>query len=547
MPASNIELGDLDQALSRIHSYNEIRLLVAGTANFGHQASSIDLLLRLVYDFSYTGLITVVYDRGDPGCGINIDKLPRLLRRYVDPNAPSVLPHQMHNARVQWFSIQDFSEAESRLIDFGLTGGAEIGRLYHSSLADMLNVRTALKAQPFQWPWCRDGIDFHSTSNIPPVDLLSRAYLGSSLFHTAYRVPQCLHSPLPTDLRNGNDTFLHQLIDLRGKIAGTSLSCVYGLREDGVSHVDPANLLYIYFLALLTASSHLRSETEYGVLARRVIVVDFDKFWQNAFTRLEDYVHGREPSPIARDPPALPRTGNISKYIRCVSTPVQLSDASSWFEEPLSETTNIGCPTITSSDAVLRILREYSAKILYVHVGFVSPESFIEALKLVDVPIIFEGQHTASVVASLGIPYLKLQDSVLDCRNQVLRIPDDMDRHCRTIGRINDASLELQRGALGEGVFEQSVNLLAALIEDFADPAGDLNVYLQDLQSHYRRRGADKFEKLLSAWNKFGCLDPPDKMKSGEIKASAQSFTRTLEEVELDTEMVKEMLSELGL
>ena len=82
--AKTTTLDDLDQALLRIHSYADIRLFIAGTANFGHQASSVDLLLRLVDDYAYAGLITVVYDEGNPGCGINLDKLPRLLRRYMD-------------------------------------------------------------------------------------------------------------------------------------------------------------------------------------------------------------------------------------------------------------------------------------------------------------------------------------------------------------------------------------------------------------------------------------------------------------------------------
>ncbi|KAG5927176.1 hypothetical protein E4U42_002524 [Claviceps africana] len=578
---------DLDQALRRIRSYAEIRLLVAGTANLGHQASSVDLLVRLVDDYAYAGLVTVVYDEGNPGCGVNVEKLSRLLRRRRrrldgDRDGPETLPRRMRSAAVRWVSLQDFagSEADSdpssaprtgdgALADFGLTGGAEIGRVYRCSLADMLNVRVALRAQPFQWPWCRDGIDFHSSSRLAPIDLLSSDRLGSRLFHTAYRLPRSMTMRPPRAPPEDGDgpareseSFLRLLLAARARTSddaenpdspSTSLSCVYGLREtNGVSQIDPANLLYIYFVALLQGATvpEFRGRGDEGA---RILVIDFDQFWGDAFARLQDYVHGRHdaPCPYSTVPEhnrTLPSSGNLSTCIRCIHEPEQLAAALEWLEEQPSPGPHTAA-TARSLVAAAHRRTGRGVKILYAHVGFVSPEAFVEALRQANLPVIFEGQHTASVVASLGKPYLKLQDAVLRCATQVIRIPDDMDRHGDVLDRIQEAGLSLQRGALGEMGFEESVGSVAGLVSECADPESRLNAYLHHLRSFYQRRGEDKFEQLLCAWNKFACLQQPERMSESDAQAAARRacMPRMLEEVVLDVENVRKMLAEFGL
>ncbi|KAG6010583.1 hypothetical protein E4U21_005936 [Claviceps maximensis] len=593
-------LDDLDQALLRLHSYAEIRLFIAGTANFGHQASSVDLLLRLVDDYAYAGLITVVYDEGNPGCGNNVEKLPRLLRRYIDGDGngdvPGMLPQRMHDATLRWFSLQDFANpdsksasASSELVEFGLTGGAEIGRVYRCSLADMLNVRVALKAQPFQWPWCRDGIDFHSLSRLAPIDLLSSDLLGSRLFHTAYRLPrsmtmqQSLPSPENHEDRKGqgqgqdqdqeqnreneNESFLRRLLAARPRTSGIpwiSLSCVYGLRENtGVSQIDPANLLYIYLVALLKKGAAItqpkfagnddKNPSNTNRRGAGILVINFDTFWDDAFARLQDYVHGRHafPLPACSTTPnpsnALPSVGNLSASIRCIHRPEQLPAALDWFQESSLRPHATNASRVPAAAA--HRLTGGEVKILYAHVGFVSPEAFVDVLQQANLPIIFEGQHTASVVASLGKPYLKLQDSVLQCPTQVIRIPDNMHRHSDVIAKIQEAILSLQSGALGEMEFEQSVDSVASFVAECVDPKSHLNVYLGHLRSFYQQRGEDKFEQLLRAWNRFACRQRPEKMSASDAEASARRrcMPRMLEEVVLDVENVRKMLAEFGL
>ncbi|KAG6016819.1 hypothetical protein E4U43_003036 [Claviceps pusilla] len=579
--ADTTTLDDLDQALRRIHSYAEIRLFIAGTANFGHQASSVDLLLRLVGDYAYAGLVTVVYDEGNPGCGLNVEKLPRLLPRYMhgDGPGPDGLPRQMHAATVQWFPLQDFARPESdshaagsrsKLVDFGLTGGAEIGRVYRCSLADMLNVRTALKAQPFQWPWCRDGLDFHSSSRLAPIDLLSGDRLGSRLFHTAYRLPSTVttQSSCPRPRPEGcghdqeNDSFLRRLLAARAPPVDdtwTSLSCVYGLRQtNGVSQIEPANLLYIYIVALLEGAttrfpkpSGKDDESPHRTRGPRILVLNFDKFWADAFARLQDYLHGRHGSPSPHSTSrnrgsTLPTSGNLSTCVRCIHRLEQLPDALDWFQEQSPR------PHVAETPGVPAAAHRWTntgVRILYAHVGFVSPEAFLEALQQANLPIIFEGQHTASAVASLGKPYLKLQDSVLQCPTQVMRIPDDMHRHSDVIARIQDASLSLQSGALGDTAFEQSVDSVASLVAECADSESQLNAYLDHLRSFYQQRGQDKFEQLLRAWNRFACLQRPERMSDSDAEAAARRrrMPRMVEEVVLDVENVRKMLAEFGL
>ncbi|RHZ55800.1 uncharacterized protein CDV56_101273 [Aspergillus thermomutatus] len=528
--AENVMLKDLNQALSRIHSYEEIRLFIAGTPNFGHQASSVNLLLRLSWDYAYAGLITVVYDPGNPRNGWTVPKLRRLLHRHIDPAVSESLPQRLHLARLQWFSDEEFAARTSERVDFGMTGGAEIGRIYRCSLADMLNVRTALKMQPFQWPWCRDGIDFCTQSNQPPVDLLSDEYLGWRLFHRAYRLPSVLHHPLKANCQSKNDAVVQQLLTVKARVSGTSLSCLYGVRREGVCRVDPANLLYVYFLALFRAFSRRDTTATTNMPHRRILVVNFDDLWNDAFTRLEAYVYGQDPLSTSEQPVSLPISGNLSNWIRCIRTPEDLPAAINWSDEPR--------PQDSASDC-----QACSVKILYVQVGFVSPESFVEVLQHADLPTIFEGQHTASAVASLGKPYLKLRDSVINNPSQVLRIPDDTCRHSDVVDRIQAASLNLQLGALREMALEESVECVSHLLFECTDPSSPLHIYLNDLEAYYRQRGADKFETLLSAWNKYGFLKQSAGMKGTHVDITPGGPGKP----KLHIEETRELLFQLGL
>jgi len=337
---------------------------------------------------------------------------------------------------------------------------------------------------------------------------------------------------------------------------------VYGLRENtGVSQIDPANVLYIYLVALLEGATvtspkfkgkdeDKRKDEESmrgNNRAPGILVLNFDKFWVDAFARLQDYVHGRHdfPYPYSTYPRpgnALPSLGNLSTCIRCIHRPEQLPAVLDWFQEQ-----SVRPQEAAAASAHGRTNR--GVKILYAHVGFVSPEAFVEALQQANLPIIFEGQHTASAVASLGKPYLKLQDSVLQCPTQVIRIPDDMHRHSDVIANIQDASLDLQSGALGRMGFEQSVDSVASFIADCADSKSHLNVYLDHLRSFYQQRGEDKFEQLLRAWNKFACVQRPQRMSAADAQAAARRrcMPRMVEEVVLDVENVRNMLAEFGL
>ncbi|KAE8355437.1 hypothetical protein BDV28DRAFT_42586 [Aspergillus coremiiformis] len=548
--SQNMLLGDLTQALSRIHSYEEIRLFIAGTPNFGHQASSVNLLLRLAWDYTYPGLITVVYDPGDQTGGRTAPKLLRLLQRYVDPNAPEALPSRLHLAQLQWVSMEEFAARTSIRVGFGLTGGAEMERIYHSSLADMLNVCIALKLQPFQWPWCRDGIDFHSQSQRPTVDLLSDHYLGWRLFHRAYRLPRILYSPLPHDRQSNPDAIIKRLLALRSQTSRMSLSCVYGVRRQGVCHVDPANLLYIYFLALLEAFLPVTKKGGSNIPRRRILVVNFDEFWDEAFTRLQDYLYNHDsesasthPSSTDQRPVALPTSEDLSNWVCCIRAPEELPAALNWFEEPQPQLQDTSVRGATYDNSHTPNPQRNDVKLLYIHIGFVAPESFVDALKQADLPIIFEGQQTASAVASMGKPYFKLRDSMINSPSQVLRIPDDTYRHSDAIDRVQAASLNLQLGALGEMDLEKSVECVANLITECTDSSSALKTYLNDLEAHYRKRGADKFETCLATWNRYGFLNQSGCMEGAHVEAPPLGSDKPV----LHIDEARKILSQLGL
>lgn len=126
-----------------------------------------------------------------------------------------------------------------------------------------------------------------------------------------------------------------------------------------------------------------------------------------------------------------------------------LPAALSWLAKPLEDPNPFLRGSNIEVDDPLGLLNA-KVKLLYLHIGFVSPVMFIITLIAADLPTIFEGQHTASIVASNGKPHLKLRDSSLDNSAQAARIPSDTYRHAAEIDRVEVASLALQRCALGE-------------------------------------------------------------------------------------------------
>lgn len=160
---------ELAELLELLAGQAEWRVLVDGTKNFGHQASTVALLRRLIELTEYAGRVVVVYiDHGRALLGCTADKLA-LMFAGVDPTRmdDAVAVHgTCRNIRFMPFARR----AELReMAVFGFTGGADEMAV---NFARELSVRFFARVQPYLWddlPSARDD-PYYECSRIEQPD-----------------------------------------------------------------------------------------------------------------------------------------------------------------------------------------------------------------------------------------------------------------------------------------------------------------------------------------------------------------------------------------
>lgn len=150
-----------------------VRVFVAAAPGYGHQASSVNILKRLIA-LGCPGPITVVYEVSDTHP--NLPKLKVLLPGF-DPENPDA-PFTLNGVPVRFTAFTPGQKPDLPAGDLCVCGGSE--NQENLAAADRLDVRLYLQLQPFQWEmgtntlWLRDESD--------PLILTEQKELGGESF-----------------------------------------------------------------------------------------------------------------------------------------------------------------------------------------------------------------------------------------------------------------------------------------------------------------------------------------------------------------------------
>src|ERR1700722_10835064 len=154
----------------------ELRIFVGASSGLGHQASSINILKRMIA-FGCPGPIRVVYevDQHDP----NLPKLEVLLPGFKpsDPDAP----YRLNGVDLVFTAYQAGTSPGLADAVLAICGGSELN--VNMTAADKLNVDAYLQLQPFQWGmadnllWRRPGDGITERTDLRNVKALDPGLL----------------------------------------------------------------------------------------------------------------------------------------------------------------------------------------------------------------------------------------------------------------------------------------------------------------------------------------------------------------------------------
>lgn len=131
----------IEQMQALIKSKKELRFYVDGTPNFGHQATTINIMKRIVDATGYSDNILIVYS------GENTPGKLALLLAGLDPSKIGTASVKYGGATITFLEYNG-TKPELDQIDYGFTGGADDSKVNY---AEVLSVNYFLRLQPYLW------------------------------------------------------------------------------------------------------------------------------------------------------------------------------------------------------------------------------------------------------------------------------------------------------------------------------------------------------------------------------------------------------------
>ncbi|WP_438425672.1 LysM peptidoglycan-binding domain-containing protein [Aquimarina macrocephali] len=170
--------------LTLIKSKDELRFYVDGTPNFGHQATTVNIMKRIVDATDYSKNILMIYSGADTP-----DKLAILLTDLI-PKDILTTSITYGKATITFLEYKD-TKLNLEQIDFGFTGGADNSEVNY---ADLFNVTYFLRLQPYLWEKAPNQIE---RKDKDPYDLTKES---ASFAELAFKFPADSLTTVPETL-----------------------------------------------------------------------------------------------------------------------------------------------------------------------------------------------------------------------------------------------------------------------------------------------------------------------------------------------------------
>lgn len=400
----------LDNFGAILRFYPELRIYVEAASGMGHQASSVLVMKRLIQVFGYTRRIRIVYQAGNADTGPTVEKLAILIPNF-DPQNPgadiNVLGATV--SALEWNNRGQLAPAA-----FGFTGGADID----TNLATELRVAYFLRLQPYFWLEAQrierfgtdDGADLNELFGI---DFYRRAYWYPPANLTANDWTWYKTHGTPT--QQAHTALAQTLLDNLGAI---HLCPVYGVRERSETGQLPDETLAQIAVAVQAAKRAGYTGPAVVVsLDDGILPASYDSLatiLEGGLSRQEvQYQQAAAEAEEELKKPALPPDQRQQLQARVTATAGLLRNAA--LRKQFLKETGLGreivlLPSATVSEltTALQTLRNDPDQVLVFQLGSVPALVYQTIFQRATLPQFFEGQGTANLALTLGLPYVHI-------------------------------------------------------------------------------------------------------------------------------------------
>lgn len=444
---------DINELLSVLAEQEEWRIYVDGTRNFGHQASSVMLLRRLIELTSFRGRVTVVYAEPSTMSCATAGKLALMFSGVNPTQLDAVVARHGSCDDIRFLPLSAARKLQE-VCAFGFTGGADEMSLNGASV---LNVCYFMRLQPYLWddPPTASAEPYYECSRIERPD-------GAHLYPVqAWPQLRTLGLPPPKPLGEDADPWRWYVEQQRFDLG---LACRMGnVRSLLEARAEHAALLWpVYGL------QHFRDRAA-GILL--------------SCTLLALHVARRRRKPVLlcsmSAPWDLPGALEIvAQKAGPAALHVHHAFDGSWRD--------IGATLRTAL-----VGKAIGGSVHLVEVGPIAMDAFHQCLAQADLPCIVEGQASANLLATLGKPFLQLLRADHVIRECYPRLPDD------AASLAHAGTLESACAQLRDLYPRAAVDRLAGLVDDACE--GSLHRYFCSLARHFAQPQHDKLMVMLLA------------------------------------------------
>lgn len=499
----------IEETLNLIKTAGDLRFYVDGTLNYGHQATTINIMKRIINTTSYTGNIVVYYAGGQA----TANKLAILLSD-LDPlqiNTETITYGTCNNITFQPFP----APADAPQIMFGFTGGADS---MVTNFADQLKVKYFLRLQPYLWEMLKDykvtsavqipgdPRKFDLTDASKPFNKLAYTFSPDTVANVApgiwswYTASHAFDPNLSTRTKNVKAVYdaysvnpaamslwpvygLHQFKEDAGEMSlNLTLSALEVLRllEKPliILHFsDPARADIFQYLDALATDINAKDKT----------LATLKKAIAATYLPPDDFMKAYSPS-------------NLQALINKLSTYVTPAIDNAFRIELLKGYDN-GNYVDIAADIAAKLANADGKQIFVISIGTVPQDVYNYFYGNATLPGIFEGQGTSSLVISLGKPFMQVpKKGENDAANYPSTLAadnyDTIAQGCKQwVMALRDLSFDpflRTRGPLKPELYPDQLENIVATTVASINSSYPLNRYFTALGKYYQQDIHDK-------------------------------------------------------
>jgi LysM repeat protein len=493
-----------------INAESQLRFYVDGSPNFGHQASTINIMKRLIDATGYNKSILIVYQTATKAGDSTPNKLAVLLTGLIPANIDTATIAYGTCTNIKFLNLSA-APGSLALARFGFTGGADSNS---TDYAAKLNVTNFLRLQPYLWskapnqvlrppraPFSLDGAEAPFSTLAYKFTPAASAAVDQGTW-TWYTATQVFDADLAIRTANAQAVYT----PFFGNAATIDLWPVYGLHQFGRS--DDMSLNILLCALQLQATRH-----------KPVVILHFsDPTRARIFDYLTplavDLANGNAALPsltaqitvdLGVGSPFRPKV-NLTSFIAQVAALIAPAIAA---RTPLTLLNSYTGAYNDISAAITAAMGALSGNgVVVISVGAVPQQVYNYFYSQSSLPGIFEGQNTSSLVISQGRPFLQVPKPTEDdaqnypsTLNAINYTPIAEQAKAAVLSLRNQTIDSYMQQSLGKNPVAYGVALgaVATFIQSAVTPSNAINTYFAGLGTYYQKDIHDKLMMGLVA------------------------------------------------